>query len=70
MEQPSELTNHIKQILCNLLVEPLSGMLVSTFSHPSLYHSCSPQRKKGRGLDPFKKVSEVNLVLDKLKDKH
>lgn len=71
MEQPSELTNHIKQILCNLLAGTTEWDACVNFHILLCIIPAAPREKKGRGLDPLsRKYQEVNSVLDKLKDKH
>ena len=72
MEQPSELTNHIKQILCNLLAGTTEWDACVNFHILLCIIPAAPRRKKKRQRirSSFKKVSEVNSVLDKLKDKH
>lgn len=71
MGQPSELTNHIKQILCDLLAGTEWDAWVN-FQILLCIIPAAPgeKRKRQRIRSSFKKVSEVNSVLDNLKDKH
>ena len=54
MEQPSELTNHIKQILCDLLAGTTEWDACVNFQILLCIIPAAPGRKeKGRGLDPL-----------------